>query len=99
MYLQAVMGPGTELHEAGLRVKGKVADVDFAVGFENGGRVPFDVAVVVQYGLGHGGHYVLAVSTKSIETQTSDLIKMKTMVKKDMKAIVNANWFMGSLIY
>ena len=59
--LEAVVGPGAELHEAGLLVEGEVAHVDLAGGLEDGRRRPEHLARVVEDRLGHGRHPVLAV--------------------------------------
>ncbi len=39
-YLETAVRPGTEFHEACLRIKGKVADVNLTVGFEYGWWIP-----------------------------------------------------------
>lgn len=39
-YLKAVVRPRTKLQEARLRVEGEPLDVDFAIRFENGRRIP-----------------------------------------------------------
>jgi hypothetical protein len=60
-YQVSVIGPGAEFHEAGLLVEGKVLDVNLAEGLVNGRRLPRDLARVVEDGLGHYGHLVVAV--------------------------------------
>lgn len=61
-YLEAVVRPGAELHEAGLLVEREVPYIDFARGFEDGRRCPHYFSVVVQDGFGHCRHHVLSVS-------------------------------------
>ena len=67
-HLETVIGPTTELHDAGLFVKGEIFYIDFATGFVDGRRPPFDQAVVVDGGFGRQRH--LEVSIGATHTHT-----------------------------
>lgn len=62
-YLESVVGPGAELHDAGLLVEGEVLDVDLARGLVDGGRAPLHAPRVVQRRLGGQRHLEVAVRT------------------------------------
>lgn len=60
-YLNTVVRPGTELHEASLLIEGKISNVYLARGFEDSRRRPQYLARVMQDGFGHRGNSVLPV--------------------------------------
>ena len=64
IYHVTVVCPRSEFHEALLLVEGEELNVDFARRLVDGGRVPQHLAGVVQDGLGHDCHLVVAVSTE-----------------------------------
>lgn len=65
VYLEAVVGPRTELEYAGLLVEGEVLDVDFAGGLVYRRRLPLDQALVVDGGLRGQGHLEVSVRAAS----------------------------------
>jgi hypothetical protein len=44
-----------------------IPHINVAGGFKNGGRFPFDQAMMVQRGFGHRGDVVVTISTATIE--------------------------------
>lgn len=58
-----IVGPGAELHEAGLLVEWEVLNVDLAEGLVDGWWLPQHLARVVQDGLRHDGHLIITVGT------------------------------------
>lgn len=82
LYLIPVVSPGAKFHETFLLVEGKVLDIDLACALVNGGRVPNNAPVIVNDGLGHNDHFVVAVSTghkegDEDEDQARDAMKQK----------------------
>ena len=61
IHLETVVGPRTELEDAGLFVEWKVLDVDLAAGFVDGRRFPFDQSAVIHGGFGRQRHFEIAV--------------------------------------
>ena len=68
--LKSIKCPTSEFEEASLLIKWEELDVDLAGGLEDGGRVPHDLAVVVQNGLRHRSHDVVAVGTRKHQKAT-----------------------------
>ena len=64
-YLEAVVGPRTELEYAGLLVEGEVLDVDFTGGLVYRRWLPLDQALVVDGGLRGQGHLEVSVRAAS----------------------------------
>ena len=77
-YLYAVVTPRTEFHEACLCIEREIADVDFAIWFEYGRRVPFDVAVVVQQSFGHGRDDVFTIGTGTYFVNLISQVKVES---------------------
>ena len=69
-HLETVIGPTTELHDAGLFVKGEIFYIDFATGFVDGRRPPFDQAVVVDGGFGRQRHLEVSIGATHTHTHT-----------------------------
>ena len=63
--LKTVKCPTPELEETCLLVEGKELNVDLARRLENGWRSPLYFSVVMQDGLGHRRHNVLAIRTET----------------------------------
>lgn len=61
-YLESVVCPAAELHDACLLVEGKVLDIDFAGALVNGRRPPLDAPCVVQCCLCGQRHLKVAIS-------------------------------------
>ena len=59
--LESVIGPGSDLEEAALRVVGEILDVHETGGLVNGRRLPVDRAVEEDRRLRHHRHLVVAV--------------------------------------
>ena len=62
LYLESVVGPAAELHDARLLVKGEVLDVYLARRLVDGGRLPLHQAVEPDGGLGGQRHLEVAIS-------------------------------------
>ena len=60
-YLEAVVGPAAELHDAGLLVEGEVLHVHLAGGVVDGRRLPLHQPGVEQRGLGRQRHLEVSV--------------------------------------
>ena len=67
--LESVIGPGTDLEEAALRVVREILDVHETGGLVNGGRLPVDRAVEVDRRLRHHRHLVVAVRAAAREAK------------------------------
>jgi len=65
IYLEAVIGPRTELEDAGLFVEWEVLHVDLAGRFIYGRRLPLDQSLMVDRGLRGQGHLEVAVRAAS----------------------------------
>ena len=65
-YLEAVVGPAAELHDAGLLVEGEVLHVHLAGGVVDSRRLPLHPPVPVQRGLGGQSNLKVAVSTEDV---------------------------------
>ena len=59
--LESVIGPGSDLELAALRVVREILDVHETRRLVNGGRLPVDRAVEVDGRLRHHGHLVVAI--------------------------------------
>ena len=62
VYLESVVGPAAELHDAGLLVEGEVLHVHLAGGVVDGRRLPLHQPGVEQRRLGRQRHLEVAVS-------------------------------------
>lgn len=62
-YLESVIGPRAELHDAGLLVERKVLDVDLTRGFVDSRRAPLHAPRVIQRRLCRQRHLKVPVST------------------------------------
>ena len=65
MYHKPIVGPTAKLHHTFLLIKRKELNVNTAVGFVNGRRVPPNLPVVVENCLRHDRHFVVPISTKN----------------------------------
>lgn len=65
IYLKAVIGPRTELEDAGLLVEWEVLDVDFTGRFIYRWWLPLDQALMVDGGLRGQGHLEVSVRAAS----------------------------------
>ena len=65
VYLKAVIGPRTELEDAGLLVEWEVLHVDLAGWLINGRGLPLDQSLMVDGGLRGQGHLEVAVRAAS----------------------------------
>ena len=63
LYLESIVGPAAELHDAGLLVEGEVLHVHLAGGVVDGGRLPLHPPLVVQGRLRGQRHLKVPVRT------------------------------------
>ena len=63
-YLEAVVGPATELHDAGLLVEREILDVHLTGRMINGRRFPLNQSGVEQGGLRGQRHFKVTISTE-----------------------------------
>ena len=63
-YLEPIVGPAAELHDAGLLVEGKILDVHLTGAVVDGGRPPLHLPGAVEGRLGGQRHLEVTVSAE-----------------------------------
>lgn len=79
----SVVRPRAELHRTRLLVEREIFDVDLAKRFVDGRRFPHHLARVVQYGLGHYRHLVIAVRAEKSDKRPSYCAGRDTVVRSN----------------
>jgi len=88
-YLESVIRPWAKLHEAGLHIKGIVANIDFTWRFKNRRGCPFNFPITSKYSFCHGCDHVLSISTGKYHMSNSISINFRgpnTHVSNDKRS-------------
>ena len=86
MYLESIVGPAAELHDAGLLVEGEVLHVHLAGGVVDGGRLPLHPPLVVQGRLCGQRHLKVPVRTGEKGEESAVLYTVQCTVVQEGRA-------------
>ena len=78
--MESIVGPASELHDAGLLVEGEVLDVHLAGRVVNGRWPPLHEPGVEQRGLGRQGHLEVAVGATETEPEVEERLTQRPLI-------------------